>query len=240
MSYRGAFGQVVDLLRGHAAFFLPYMLFLLLGGVALALMEQGDAIFLINGNRSAGLDDFFRYVTLLGEGFFFVVAAGLLVFLAFRYAVVLPALGLMVFLLAQVSKRIFAHPRPFAYFREQGLTDQILPIEGVDVYTGMNSFPSGHTMTAFALFTFLALCTPYKRLSGLLFFILAVLVGLSRIYLLHHFLKDVYLGSLMGVLLGIAIFVLAEYLPASRFPWLDKSLVLSRSGLTLRSGSRPT
>ncbi len=236
MTSRGAFARMADLLAGHAAFFLPYLLFLLIAGFALASMQQGDALFLLNGYRSTWLDGFFRYATLLGEGSFFVLAGALLLFLAFRYALVLPFMGLLVSLATQLSKRFFAHPRPYAYLRAAGLDDRVVPIEGVDIYTGMNSFPSGHTMAAFALFTYLALCTPYKRFSGLLFFALAMMVGVSRIYLLHHFLKDVYLGSFMGVLLGLTGFLIAEYLPASRYPWLDRSLKLSRQGgITLRS-----
>jgi undecaprenyl-diphosphatase len=66
------------------------------------------------------------------------------------------------------------------------------------------SFPSGHTITAFAIATALGLFYPS------LFSVLlpcAVLIGISRIVLGMHFLSDVVAGALIGSLLGYAAFV---------------------------------
>lgn len=66
------------------------------------------------------------------------------------------------------------------------------------------SFPSGHTIAAFAITTALGLFYPS------LFSVLlpcAVLIGISRIVLGMHFLSDVLAGALMGSLLGYAAFV---------------------------------
>ena len=58
-------------------------------------------------------------------------------------------------------------------------------------------------MGAFALATF-AICFFRWSRSGwwVVLFVLAVIVGISRMYLVMHFLKDVLLGSVMGVLIG--------------------------------------
>jgi membrane-associated phospholipid phosphatase len=61
------------------------------------------------------------------------------------------------------------------------------------------SFPSGHTTGAFSLFCFISLILPYeKRWYGTLFFILALSVAYSRLYLAAHFFEDVYAGSILG------------------------------------------
>jgi len=61
------------------------------------------------------------------------------------------------------------------------------------------SFPSGHTMTAFAVAT--PLMSYYPDLSlGLTF--CAVSIGGSRIVMGMHFLSDVVAGGLLGALLG--------------------------------------
>jgi undecaprenyl-diphosphatase len=62
------------------------------------------------------------------------------------------------------------------------------------------SFPSGHTMTAFAVTTPLYLF--YPPLLPLLLFA-ALSVAASRILLGMHFLSDVLAGSLLGAVLGI-------------------------------------
>jgi undecaprenyl-diphosphatase len=61
------------------------------------------------------------------------------------------------------------------------------------------SFPSGHTMTAFAVCVSLSLF--YPALSVGLFFC-ALSVAISRILLGMHFLSDVLAGALIGTALG--------------------------------------
>ncbi|PIU41803.1 MAG: phosphatase PAP2 family protein [Candidatus Omnitrophica bacterium CG07_land_8_20_14_0_80_42_15] len=60
------------------------------------------------------------------------------------------------------------------------------------------SFPSGHATTAF-LVAFL-MSARFKR--PILFYSLAALVGISRIYLGAHFPSDVAAGALIGIVLG--------------------------------------
>jgi undecaprenyl-diphosphatase len=61
------------------------------------------------------------------------------------------------------------------------------------------SFPSGHTITAFAVAISLERFYP-ELLVGLLF--CAISVGASRILLGMHFLSDVIAGALIGILLA--------------------------------------
>lgn len=65
------------------------------------------------------------------------------------------------------------------------------------------SFPSGHSITAFAVSVSLALFYPA---AGPVLFSLAASIALSRIVLGMHFLTDVIAGSLIGCLLGYLAF----------------------------------
>jgi undecaprenyl-diphosphatase len=63
------------------------------------------------------------------------------------------------------------------------------------------SFPSGHSITAFAVTVPIGAVYP-SVLPGLLF--CAISVALSRVLLGMHYLSDVIAGSLIGVILGSA------------------------------------
>jgi undecaprenyl-diphosphatase len=66
------------------------------------------------------------------------------------------------------------------------------------------SFPSGHTMTAFAIA--LVVSYFYPSLEGPLYF-LAISIGFSRVVLGMHFLSDVLAGAVLGSGLGVASIV---------------------------------
>lgn len=62
-----------------------------------------------------------------------------------------------------------------------------------------HSFPSGHTTTSFACATVLAAFVPRLRVP---FYVLAALVGLSRLYNGVHYPTDVIAGAVLGTLVG--------------------------------------
>ncbi|MEO0341550.1 MAG: phosphatase PAP2 family protein, partial [Bacteroidota bacterium] len=149
-------------------------------------------------------------------------------------AITLPILAAIVTLVSSVAKKIFHQPRPLAYFRDLGEAEQLTFVEGVKVNQGFTSFPSGHTMAGFALFCFLALNLPFKKTAGFGLFCLAMIVGISRIYLVQHFLRDIYLGAILGVALAIGAYYFQGVL--GKKAWLDGHLGFGGSA-NLRRGS---
>jgi membrane-associated phospholipid phosphatase len=95
-------------------------------------------------------------------------------------------------------------PRPLKYFEHS--TFQYHVIKGLDIHS-YNSFPSGHTTTAFAMFGLLAFLDQ-KKSRGWVWLFLGILAGYSRVYLFQHFVEDVFAGSLVGTLSSIIIYVL--------------------------------
>ncbi|HUA01243.1 MAG TPA: phosphatase PAP2 family protein, partial [Candidatus Aquilonibacter sp.] len=65
------------------------------------------------------------------------------------------------------------------------------------------SFPSGHSITAFAIAIAIGLFYPYLQVCLL---VVALLIASSRIILGMHFLSDVIAGSAIGILLGFTSF----------------------------------
>ena len=70
--------------------------------------------------------------------------------------------------------------------------------EGVKVHE-YNSFPSGHSSAAFAMALALAFWFNNKAVS-IVVILMAIGVGLSRIYLQQHFIEDVIGGATIGLL----------------------------------------
>ncbi len=201
---RSNFRQLLAVLRSFPVFFGINLLFLLLAAGFLLLNEKGAMILYFNSGREEFWNAFFMYGTMLGEAYMYILGMIVLLFVSYRMVLAIPLLGLMVTLASFVLKKVFSHPRPGAYFTEMGRFEELSLIAGVKMYMGSNSFPSGHTMSAFALFTFLMLAL--EKRGGLwlefIFAAMAIIVGISRIYLMHHFLEDVFLGAIVGMLIG--------------------------------------
>ena len=89
----------------------------------------------------------------------------------------------------------------FQYF----LREELKEVQGVDLI-GFHSFPSGHALSAFALF-FCLLFVSRSHFLKILFFALAILAAYSRVYLSQHWLIDIYVGSIIGVCFSLLFYI---------------------------------
>ncbi|GAB3329832.1 phosphatase PAP2 family protein [Larkinella ripae] len=158
----------------------------------------------VNAHNGPAADVFFRNVTYLGDGAFAVLVTVVLAFRSFRFALMGAASFLLSTLVVRLLKEIVfsGSLRPLKYFEHS--TWQYRVIEGLDIHS-YNSFPSGHSTTAFSIFCLLALLDERKN-RGWFFALLAVITAYSRVYLFQHFVEDVYVGSLIGTLTSLAVF----------------------------------
>ncbi len=182
-------------LKKNKAFFIPYFIFLLTGGITLVLWSKTEIHLFINQFHCPAADVFFSAWTWLGLGAMIIPVALVLAFVRFRYLLI----SVLGFLISgginNLLKQIFHSPRPLSVFNDMHQSLYLVP--NVDVYSDY-SFPSGHTATGFAMFCLLALYTKNNFLK-VLYFIIAFLIAYSRMYLSEHFLKDVYAASFVGV-----------------------------------------
>ena len=63
-------------------------------------------------------------------------------------------------------------------------------------------------MSAFALYGLLIFLLPNKKRYVLLLFLLALVVAVSRVYLVQHFWEDIYVGGLIGVILAMIFYTI--------------------------------
>lgn len=214
----------MKIVKENACFFTAFALWLILGAVWLLTCSAGEEIMFWSGRRSAFGDALFKTGNLLGEGPAWIAIGTAGLFFRYRHAILVALTGFTVLWVSFLSKTLFAHERPAAYLRRIDQFDQVNMVDGVDLHFGATSFPSGHTMSAFALFALVALLIPYKRTPALALFLVALLVGLARIYLVQHFMKDIYAGSVFGVALAMALYLLHLRYPMHTPAWYNRGL----------------
>ena len=195
--------SLIQVVRQNPILYSGYFIFALILAEFCWYFPKSEGFLLVNHYHCIGLDYFFILFTNLGNGLFFVIV---IIFMLIRRKIIWSLQMTISFLVTgvvvQIVKRMVHSPRPQIYFGSQ----TIHFIHGITC-TGYNSFPSGHAATIFALITLLSLYFPVKR-SVILFLLLAVLTGFSRIYLSQHFPIDVLAGSLFGVIISTLAYLL--------------------------------
>jgi len=159
--------------------------------IGLSFLFDKIVINLVNIIQYPILFKFFYTITLLGETYIYVwiaiiLTAALLIYRRpiIAFVLTLATSGFIEWLIKITVNR----PRPFA----------ALHISSI-ITTKLSSFPSGHAMMFFALIPTMSKNFPKTKVF---FWTIAVLVGLSRIYLGVHYFSDVVAGAIFGYAIG--------------------------------------
>lgn len=208
----------------NKAFLIPCLALWTAGAVILAIYDKVSVQIWVNGFYSAWQNDIWIAATDMGDTFFFLAVFFVGSLLSYRFSLYLSATGIAMVAASTLLKYLFGHPRPLTVLAEMNLLENISTVPGYAMKC-CNSFPSGHTATAFALF---CTCALFLRNRVLKFtaFALALAVGYSRIYLMQHFFEDVYAGSIIGVLVAVAAYCLL-----SKARWVNNLKFISTSPL---------
>jgi membrane-associated phospholipid phosphatase len=188
--------------------------------------EVGEAILAINGKRTEARDTFFIFFTQFAEPQAYLIWILIFCLLRYRTAIFILFAGASAGVVSGVLKGIFGHARPLRYIYDNTIEvwDSLMLFDQ-EVYHSSwayTSFPSGHAMSAFALYSFIAFNANRARIPvAITCFLFASLICLSRMYLLMHFLKDVTVGATFGLLIGAALFYL-------QFKFFPKNTALDR------------
>lgn len=212
---------MLKLIKENKLFLILTVVFWILLLFLIVDIPKAKLHLLLNTYHNHILDVVFVNFTQVGGAVPFIVG-GCLLFYRFGAAMIVLIPQLLITIPLYGLKQWLDMPRPLVYFENQHLMFPQVP--GVDLCV-TNSFPSGHTTAAFAMFLSLAFVVKDKPFLRVLFFILAVGVAYSRVYLSQHFAGDVLGGSVMGVL-----FVLLYMYFHNRWhrDWMDKSLLRPR------------
>jgi len=187
------------------------------------ILKMDQALFLwLNQNLNhSWLNPVMLGATDLGNGFY-LFPLGLLLMVLFarnnfqRDFVLWASTSFVSFIIGTTLKHLVQRDRPLAVFHARILLHSVsVHVLGPSLYA--DSFPSGHTFTAFSTASLFAWL--YPRLS-LPLFVLATMTGLSRIYVGAHFPLDVLGGLLIGLLSTFIVrqWIAPRWLKVSNLP----------------------
>jgi membrane-associated phospholipid phosphatase len=188
-----------------AVFFSLLLVFVL--AVFVLFYGKDKSFLMINGHYSTQADYFFNFVTFLGEWLLWVpLFLYALIYKRDFFISVLAAL-IICTLLTHLGKRVLfeGEPRPLRLLENLA---RAVPLIKDNRY--VNSFPSGHTSTAFTTALLLAFIVR-RKFAIYVFPIIAFLVGYSRVYLAQHFVTDVLAGSIVGIISSYLSLLIYEH-----------------------------
>lgn len=203
------------------------VLFIAVANIFILITGKNESFQLINSHHHSIPDIFFQYFTYAGDGLMWIPLGLYCIFFKRKYVIAVIAGVLISTLLAQFLKKVI-YPeelRPIAYLTENF---PVHILEGVDM-NRLNSFPSGHTASAFTMALIIAHMVN-RRFWSIALPILALLVGYSRVYLSQHFVTDVLAGMAIGTI--SAVLSLMIYRKFVRF--INKKAVLRSKTALMR------
>jgi len=203
--------------------------YFIIAAAILLLSQKGQSELYINSHFTPYFDTFFKYYTNLGDGWFYAAFNIALLLVGF-YEVLLALVTILITTsIIHLCKEILFHgiSRPMGFFVRDL---NIHLVNGVDIHLE-NTFPSGHTCTGFNMaimlvFILVKYQPAFKNIWVSFIFILAFLIGISRIYLMQHFLADTMAGTFVGTFVALLVIVLFEkYTPLKDHTFWKRSLL---------------
>jgi len=179
-------------------------------------MDETVLLWINQGWAHPWLDPFFIWLSQRA-GFSFPLLAGILFFLAWQFKkdgvklwLLLLAVIICGDLLGKEIKHLTAQPRPC--YELHDIVRQPGRASSGPCGDNLKAMPSNHALNFFVTAAFLTMIVR-RRTWGISLFIIALSVGVSRIYLGKHYPSQVLAGAAIGALLGyLAAWLAIKYL----------------------------
>jgi membrane-associated phospholipid phosphatase len=189
----------------RAIFFSLGLIFVVI--IFVAIYGKNDSFLVINGHYTKQADYFFNYVTFLGEWLLWVPLFVYAIFYNRNFLIAVLSALIICTVITHLFKQVIflGEPRPLRLLQDVA---RAVPLIKDNRY--LNSFPSGHTSTAFTTALLLAFITR-RKFAVFVFPLIAFLVGYSRVYLAQHFVTDVLAGMFVGIISSYAALLIYNY-----------------------------
>ncbi|MGB8453383.1 MAG: phosphatase PAP2 family protein [Anaerocolumna sp.] len=161
-------------------------------------LDESILFYILNHLHTPILDKIMIELTSLGNSGFIWIAIAFLLLLYKKTRpcgiLLVTALSIEYILGDGILKHLIARNRPFIRFPDVPLLIK---------KPGSYSFPSGHTMSSFTAATVIFY---FNKYAGIPAYLLAGLIGFSRLYLFCHYPLDVLSGAVFGIATALMVF----------------------------------
>ena len=172
-----------------------------------------DVFLWLNGHNTPVLDSFMFYVSAI---WVFFPLFMYWIYLVIKHTdlkkslILLGFLGLLVVCTDQSSNRIKHAVKRYRPTHNLEIKDKVHTVN--DYRGGQYGFFSGHSTNMFGIATLLYLLFSKRSMAlRISFFLFAMLVAYSRIYLGVHYPLDILVGFFVGVFWGVVIYKLMQF-----------------------------
>ncbi|ERK67801.1 PAP2 family protein [Leptotrichia sp. oral taxon 215 str. W9775] len=166
--------------------------------------------------HSESIERFFRFITKFGEGYFELLLTIVLLSLFLsnkqkynflkKYILAIIFTLLSTQITVNIMKVLFARARPSITINPDKFYGIMTMIKDSSFWKGSYvSFPSGHTITIWGTIWILSFYIKNKFIRTILF-VLGVLVGMSRVYLVRHWTTDVVASVILSYFIAKIIY----------------------------------
>lgn len=146
------------------------------------------------GKRPHWLDRTMLILTEIGNGIVTAIIAVTLFFTVNEHLAYDFILGtLTLWIVVELIKSLIKRPRPYIYLKD---------VRIIGIRARGKSFPSGHTSQAFYMATLLVQYFKANIIISVLLYIIALIVGTTRMYMGMHYPRDVLAGAVLGTFWG--------------------------------------
>ena len=217
-----------SLIKSSPFLFFCLIIYLSIFTVLILSFDKVTIFYYVNSHFNPFFDQLFYYLTAIGNGWTYAILMIAMLFFSYRY--------FLMFFSALIVKTIIVQSMKYFFFPGI-LRPNILfkTMSGLHVVNGVDllnyySFPSGHSASIFCIAVLLTLIIKKDNWT-ILFIIIAILTGYSRMYLGQHFSVDVYTGSWIGILTAYLSFWYFRLKPLGKInniSWIDKKITFSK------------
>ncbi len=207
----------------YSLIFVAFLFFLLLivCAIPLVISNSIDISVWFNNHHTYILDKFLSYVTILCENLVYLSILFALYFIAkVKILDIKMDLFYTIFVsfclssaVVHLIKRVIVSNnfRPIVVLNDLYPGIHLNTVDGVKMLYNY-SFPSGHSALGFIVITAILLCYKPNIAMTIFLLIFALSISVSRVYLLQHFYRDVYVGGLIGMFMTIVSFIVVLFI----------------------------
>jgi membrane-associated phospholipid phosphatase len=209
------------LIWDNKEFIIPFFVVTILSSMVIWTIGNHGLFLFVNKYYSDSADFFFLFITNFGDAIIAVLIVILLLWVSVREALTFLIITLLLaIIITWLKNYVFPElDRPAEVFKSSEI---LRLVEGYHP-PGLCTFPSGHAATVFSIGLYMSILIK-NRYTKFILFLIAFIVGYSRIYLSAHFPADILGGAVIAVPITIYCYILGRRIENS---WIDWKITFS-------------